>query len=236
MSAVWDTAADPAPLLRLAQARPAPAPAFLLFTAASCRLVEHLAPDPAWLPAIDQAERFAAGLLAELMWGSFPEWYHQAGYPARDVALAFSTLFPYPLGAVPNLVGAPVHAEAATGHVASALACEAAGPAPPDCTPDHPWHAAWQAGYTRALAALADLARCVFGPPEPAAVHPDWLTRDVLGLAAACADRRAFDTLPILADALEDAGCDCPELLAHCRTAGPHGHGCWALDRVLARG
>ncbi len=236
MPAVWDTAADPAPLLRLAQARPAPAPAFLLFTAASCRLIEHLSPDPTWLPAIDQAERFAAGSIAELAWSAFPEWYSHAGYPARDVGFAFNFLFPYPLGVVPNLDGAPVHAEVATGYVTGALACEAAGPAPRVCPPGHPWHAAWQAGHARALAALADLARCVFGPPDPAPVRPDWRTRDVIGLAAACADRRAFDTLPILADALEDAGCDCALLLAHCRAAGPHGHGCWVLDRVLARG
>jgi hypothetical protein len=46
---------------------------------------------------------------------------------------------------------------------------------------------------------------------------------------------RAFDALPIFADALEDAGCDCVELLEHFRGPGPHFRGCWALDLVLGR-
>jgi hypothetical protein len=53
---------------------------------------------------------------------------------------------------------------------------------------------------------------------------------------AAIAEDRAFDRLPILADALEDAGCDDGDLLAHLRGDGPHVRGCWALDLVLERG
>jgi hypothetical protein len=45
----------------------------------------------------------------------------------------------------------------------------------------------------------------------------------------------AFDRLPILADALEEAGCDEPALLAHCRSDGPHVRGCWAVDLVLGK-
>jgi hypothetical protein len=51
-------------------------------------------------------------------------------------------------------------------------------------------------------------------------------------LARAVYDERAFDRLPILADALEEAGCDSAELLAHCRNSGPHVRGCWAVDAV----
>ncbi|OWK46791.1 hypothetical protein FRUB_00490 [Fimbriiglobus ruber] len=39
--------------------------------------------------------------------------------------------------------------------------------------------------------------------------------------------------MPILADALEDAGCDNIDLLAHCRGTGPHVRGCWAIDLIL---
>jgi hypothetical protein len=46
---------------------------------------------------------------------------------------------------------------------------------------------------------------------------------------------RAFDRLPILADALEDAGCDAAELLTHFRGPGVHARGCWALDLVLGK-
>ncbi len=46
---------------------------------------------------------------------------------------------------------------------------------------------------------------------------------------------RAFDRLPILADALEEAGCDHPDVLAHCRGPGPHARGCWVVDLVLGK-
>ena len=46
---------------------------------------------------------------------------------------------------------------------------------------------------------------------------------------------RAFDRLPILADALEDAGCDNADILAHCRGPGPHVRGCWVVDLLLGK-
>jgi hypothetical protein len=68
---------------------------------------------------------------------------------------------------------------------------------------------------------------------ERIVVDPSWRNRDVMGLAAAIDAELAFDRLPILADALEDAGCADARLLAHCRGPGPHVHCCWALDAVL---
>lgn len=53
------------------------------------------------------------------------------------------------------------------------------------------------------------------------------------GLAAAAYEERAFDHLPLLADALMDAGCADDDLLGHCRAAGPHVRGCWVVDLVL---
>jgi hypothetical protein len=44
-----------------------------------------------------------------------------------------------------------------------------------------------------------------------------------------------YDLLPVLADAFEDAGCDCDELLSHSRGPGPHVRGCWAIDTALGR-
>jgi hypothetical protein len=46
---------------------------------------------------------------------------------------------------------------------------------------------------------------------------------------------RAFDRLPILADALEEAGCTDTEVLAHCRGPGPHVRGCWVVDLILGK-
>ena len=68
------------------------------------------------------------------------------------------------------------------------------------------------------------------------AVDPRWRTADVLGLARAVSAGGAADRLPLLVDALLDAGCDDAEILAHCRQAGPHGRGCWVVDLLLGDG
>ena len=68
------------------------------------------------------------------------------------------------------------------------------------------------------------------------AVNPSWLTANVVQLAQAIYKERAFDRLPILADALRDAGCKHDELLTHCRSEGPHVRGCWAVDLLLGKG
>jgi len=54
-------------------------------------------------------------------------------------------------------------------------------------------------------------------------------------LATSIYEQRAFHRLPLLADALEDAGCTDAELLGHLRGPGPHVRGCWALDLVLGK-
>jgi hypothetical protein len=54
-------------------------------------------------------------------------------------------------------------------------------------------------------------------------------------LARGIYDDRAFDRLPILADALIDAGCDDEAILGHCRGPGPHVRGCWVADLVLGK-
>jgi hypothetical protein len=78
------------------------------------------------------------------------------------------------------------------------------------------------------------LFREVVGNPfRPVAFDPAWQTPTVLALADGVYAGRAFDRLPVLADALEDAGCDAADLLAHLRGPGPHVRGCWALDLVL---
>jgi hypothetical protein len=82
----------------------------------------------------------------------------------------------------------------------------------------------------------AGLMRCLFGNPfRPVAFDPAWRTTAVLGLAETIYADRAFDRLPILADALEDAGCDHPDVLRHCREAADHARGCWVIDGLLGK-
>lgn len=54
-------------------------------------------------------------------------------------------------------------------------------------------------------------------------------------LAFAIYEERAYERLPILADALEEAGCDVPEILSHLREPGCHVRGCWTLDLCLGK-
>jgi hypothetical protein len=85
----------------------------------------------------------------------------------------------------------------------------------------------------------ANLIRDIFDNPfHPVAVEPDWLTWNhgtVPAIARHVYEDRAFHDLPILADALEDAGCADAALLDHCRSPGPHVRGCWVLDLLLGK-
>jgi hypothetical protein len=84
--------------------------------------------------------------------------------------------------------------------------------------------------------AQADGLRCIFGNPfRPVEVDPGWLTWNegtVTRVARSIYDDRAWGQLPVLGDALEDAGCTNEDVLAHCRGPGPHARGCWVVDLV----
>ena len=54
-------------------------------------------------------------------------------------------------------------------------------------------------------------------------------------LAHAIYDNRDFATMPILADALQEAGCDNADILNHCRLPGEHVRGCWVVDLLLGK-
>jgi len=83
----------------------------------------------------------------------------------------------------------------------------------------------------------AALLREIFGNPfRPVGFDPAWRTSDAMALATGIYDGRAFDRMPILADALQEAGCDNDDLLRHCRDPDAnHVRGCWALDLVLGK-
>jgi hypothetical protein len=99
---------------------------------------------------------------------------------------------------------------------------------------------AWPGERAHYLATHGELLREVFGNPlRPVVVDPTWLAWNggtIPKLAQAIYDDRAFERLPVLADALEEAGCTDAEILAHCRGAGPHVRGCWVVDLLLGKG
>jgi len=85
----------------------------------------------------------------------------------------------------------------------------------------------------------ASLLRDIFGNPfHPVTINVNWLTwKDgaVRKSSQSIYDERAFNRMPILADALADAGCDNKDILSHCRGNSPHVKGCWVVDLVLGK-
>lgn len=78
------------------------------------------------------------------------------------------------------------------------------------------------------------LLRDIFGNPFPQTdFDPAWRSPDTLALARVIYEEQAFDLMPVLGDALRDAGCALEEILGHCRNSLPHVRGCWLVDFLL---
>jgi hypothetical protein len=94
----------------------------------------------------------------------------------------------------------------------------------------------WIAAVNHLGCVLPDIIHCIFGNPfRPVAFDPAWRTETVVALATAIYAERAFDRMPILADALQEVGCDNDDILTHCRGDSPHARGCWVVDLVLSK-
>jgi hypothetical protein len=141
-----------------------------------------------------------------------------------------------------------------TGDIASPLAYAefAIGGAAWAATRTSAWLAAWDAGWDARMVARdyipgtnwerervcqAELLHDLIGNPfRPVVIDPAWLAFHdgvVPKLARVIYDEDRFGDLPILADALEEAGCSLPQILEHCRGRLPHFRGCWVVDAVL---
>jgi hypothetical protein len=198
---------------------------------ACCRLIWHNLIHPQSKAAVEAAERFADGVCSV-------EELSEAGEEAAAVAWQ---------GTPPRRVDRDRRAEYVE-HLSAAAAASVTGVEADDGWPF--WEhlgdvlervveaAEFQPfGLSRAAmeAALCDSMRDVFGNPYRPAAFPAWLTPAVVSLARAAYDDRAYDLLPILADALEEAGCGDQVILAHCRGPGSHVRGCWAVDAILGK-
>jgi len=79
-----------------------------------------------------------------------------------------------------------------------------------------------------------NIFRDIVGNPFlPAEFDPRWRTDDVLGVARGIYANRAFAHMPILSDALMDAGCEDERIICHCRNKCQHVRGCWLIDLIL---
>lgn len=225
----WLASNHPYPMLNLLRATASGRKASL-FGAACCRRLWHLLTDGRSRQAVEVAEQFA-----------------EEAVDADSLRAVAERAWDAETAACANLLAA---LSGETGGTPVLGASEAARSAA--WLADGEW---WQAcsGASFAVAAAvskedrdriqqqesmqqAVLLRDIIGNPfRPVTALPSWRTTTVTDLAQAIYTERAFDRMPILADALEDAGCANEAVLAHCRGLGPHARGCWVVDLLLGK-
>src|SRR5262249_26001919 len=94
---------------------------------------------------------------------------------------------------------------------------------------------AGDAYFAREWETQCALLRDIFVPDRLPNFDPTWRTPQALALACTAYEKRRFEDMPVLADALEEAGCRDADILAHCRSEGPHVRGCWVVDLLLGK-
>ena len=87
----------------------------------------------------------------------------------------------------------------------------------------------------RQAALVRDIVRGPFRPLRFNSSWKTWSSGVCVRIAKGVYQEQMFDRLPILADALEEAGCTEPEILDHCRSPGEHYRGCWVVDLMLGK-
>ena len=94
------------------------------------------------------------------------------------------------------------------------------------------------AGVLGASDTMAALIRDIFGNPfRPVSFDPNWRTSTADALAGQMYEKRDYSAMPILANALQEAGCESDRILNHCRGAtNMHSRGCWVVDLVIGKG
>jgi hypothetical protein len=208
-----------------------------LFGCACARMVWDMLPTDS-RNAVAVRERYADGRasLADLNAATLrlpPHAITAHHYAVRSAAQAAG----YSWSDAPNLSADWAPDEAAR-ESAKALATHAAGPAPPGGSPvAKEWQDTWNTTFAEARAYQAELVRDIFPPPGyTPSLHPDWRTSTVVAIARQMDETGDFSAVPILADALQDAGCDNEVILDRCRaSSGIHCRGNWVVDLVLGR-
>jgi hypothetical protein len=244
----WLASDDPFAMLTFLRGK-ATARKVRLYATASCRRVWHLIDDERSRRAVEVAERFADDLDTEASLCAAHEQAKKAYRTNPDMLAAQS-----------SARFAAVYASEAYGPDAARVCRDTRGDRLEEwrcfdvlCTgcvvqaesrtvEVDPFKRDKAAERT-ALAAQGALLREIVGNPfRPVSLDPAWLTPTVTDLATAAYEERALpsgelDTarLAVLADALEEAGCENADILGHLRAPGPHVRGCWAVDLLTGR-
>jgi hypothetical protein len=191
-----------------------------LFACGCCRLIWDHLPDDRLRQAVQVAERFADGQATK---DELAAAYDAVARMRNDAVQPRAT--PLGMRVAIDMAVETVHAQALeAAFYMTATSLPLAG---------------YCGGEKEAEAVLCDLLRCVFGNPfRSVAIHSailDWHNATIPKLGQAIDDNRRFTDMPILADALEEAGCTEPEFLDHCRQPGPHVRGCWVIDLLTGK-
>jgi hypothetical protein len=223
--AEWLACTDPEPMLAFLRGK-AGDRKLRLYACGCCRLVWPLLTDPRSRAAVEAAESYADGLIGV---GELRAAYRAAHAAARAAQRRRG-----------QASGSTLPPEAQAEHAAKA-AVRAATQKDALLASAEVWLASGRTWDERGPVrrSEASLLRCLFGNPfRPVSADPAWLAWNggtIPRLAGTIYADRAFGRLPVLADALEEAGCTNAEVLAHCRGPGPHAKGCWLLDLVSGR-
>lgn len=204
----------------------------LLFACACLRRVWHLLPDERSRKAVEITEEYANGGIDRSRLTSAG---HEAGV-ARDEFRRRSNVRVLGLARA-SLKMHEAAAVAASGFASQAMTAAVLAAHYSSAAIKH-W--AKVAGRSARPTAQAErivqqsLLRDIIGNPFiKNHLATEWLTPTVKALALGIYEQRAFDRLPILADALEEEGCMDVEVLLHCRREGQHVRGCWVVDLIL---
>jgi hypothetical protein len=242
----WQTCVDAARMLEFVRGR-ATARKLRLFQVACCRRIWRFITDPLSRAFVELVERVADAGVGEREALALPyDWLtddvydaltDDCGGPGPAERHAYMTAGHVGYSLFAPLQGSPFPADEwqdAVGATDGAATVVAEAQGLPD---EDVYLPAYRAHQTAERAAQAGLLRDLFGNPfRPAALDRRWRTADVVGLARAIYADRAFERLPVLADALMDAGCADEAVLTHCRSEGPHARGCWVVDLILGMG
>jgi hypothetical protein len=226
--AEWFTCRIPTLLLEIIEQRSSPRK-LLLFLVACYRSLRQLMLLPHFGRLAEATESFADGEISEEEWAGCLQEAQREALSLRDVSDLIKPCWRYPLSSAASL--------------SQLLARQAKFFAQGGEGRPEPFVGTYTFDgeiYERERAVQAELLRDLFANPfRPSpTVSSAWLTWDselVVRLARGAYAERDFERLPILADALEDAGCDSTDLLSHLRGPGPHVRGCWVVDLILGK-
>jgi hypothetical protein len=223
----WACATDPGPMLDFLRGR-ASDRKLRLFAVACCRRVWHLLGDERSRQAVEVSERYADRRASERERAAA-----RVNVSAALGRHADSASWAAYWAASRNVADCVWNASTASAEALTRAAVEAA-PAGAELV------ATWDAARAAVAGEQTAYLRDLFGPLlfRPARLDPSalaWSGATVVRLARAVYEGGRFHDLPILADALLDAGADEEAVLAHCRSPGPHVRGCWVLDLILGK-